>query len=85
LETVVPVAFDGVLGSVSNLAVTAFSTTAEVLDAVLGMGQQILSMGTVFVGQADREAGRFKIVAVREGERGCGLPEGIQVPLEETV
>jgi hypothetical protein len=77
--------FDNVLGSVSHLAVTAFSTTAEVLDAVLGMAQEILSMGTVFVGQADREAGRFKIVAVREGERGCGLPAGIQVPLDETV
>jgi hypothetical protein len=76
---------DDLLGSVSNLAVTAFSTTSEVLDAVLSLAQDILSMGTVFVGMADREAGYYNIVAVREGVSGCDLPPGLQVPLEETV
>ena len=76
---------DQVLGSVSNLTVTAFSTTAEVLDAVLGMAHEILSMGTVFVGRADRDADILDIVAVRVGEGGCELPPGLQVPLGETV
>ena len=82
----VPALLDDVLGSVSNLAVTAFSTTSEVLDAVLGLAQDILSMGTVFVGQADREAGVLKIVAVREGRRGLRYCRpALEVPLEETV
>ena len=76
---------DDVLGSVSNLAVTAFRTTAEVLDAVLGLAQDILSMGTVFVSETDREAGVLKIVAVRNGISGCDLPQGLYVPLEEAV
>src|SRR4051812_40581053 len=47
----VAAARDDVLGSVSNLAVTAFSTTSEVLDAVLALAQDIPSMGTVFVSE----------------------------------
>jgi hypothetical protein len=81
----VAAARDDVLGSVSNLAVTAFSTTSEVLDAVLALAQDILSMGTVFVSETDREAGLLKIVAVRVGVNGCELPTGLLVPLEETV
>jgi hypothetical protein len=81
----VPAAFDDVLGSVSNLSVTAFRSTAEVIDAVLGMAQEILSMGTVFLGQANREAGYYHIIAVGEGVSGCSLPPDLRVPIEETV
>ena len=52
---------DTVLWSVSNLAVTPFSSTSEVLDAVLSLAQDILHTGTVFIGQADLAAGFLKI------------------------
>jgi hypothetical protein len=73
------------LGPVSSLAVTAFGSADEALDAVLKLAQDILHMGTVFIAEADRGAGTLNILAVREGENGCDLPPGTEVPLEETV
>ena len=80
-----PAATDDVLGAVSMLAATAFSTAVDALGAVLTLAQDILNMGTVFVAEADRRAGELRIVAVRQGVAGCGLSAGITVPLQETV
>jgi diguanylate cyclase (GGDEF)-like protein len=73
------------LGSISDLAATAFATSSEVLDAVLSLAQELLGMGTVFIAETDRRAGRLSVVAVREGAAGCGIEPGLEIPFHETV
>ena len=73
------------LVSVSNLAATVFDDADAALDAVLGLAQSILGMGTVFVASADVEAGTRTIIAVREGAQGCGVAPGMVIPLHQTV
>ena len=73
------------LAAVSNLSATVFADATEALDAVLGLAQALLGMGTMFVAAADQAAGMQKIIAVREGARGCGIQPGQEIPLEQTV
>jgi hypothetical protein len=78
-------AVSGDLASVSNLAATVFADLTEALDAVLGLAQELLGMGTIFVASADQEAGVQKIIAVRVGAHGCGLAPGAEIPLHQAV
>jgi hypothetical protein len=73
------------LASVSDLAATAFVDADAAIDAVLGLAQSMLGMGTVFVASADVAAGTQTIVAVREGAQGCGVQPGMEIPLHQTV
>jgi len=45
----------------------------------------MLGMGSVFITEADGEAGRLTVIAAREGADGVGIPVGLQVPLQDSV
>ena len=73
------------LTSVSDLVATVFIDLAEALGAVLGLAQDLLGMGTMFVASADQDNGVQRIIAVRGGARGCGIAPGTEIPLHQTV
>jgi len=73
------------LTSVSNLVATVFADLTEAVEAVLGLAQDLLGMGTMFVASADQDNGVQRIIAVREGTQGCGIAPGTEIPLHQTV
>ena len=72
------------LGQLSALAARTFSSTDELMEAILTLIVDQLGMRTSFLTHIVREQAENRILAAYNEPGGCDVQAGIELPLEDT-
>ena len=72
------------LGQLSALAVRTFNSTEELMEAILALIVDQLGLRTSFLTHIVREQAENRILAAYNEPDGCGIPAGVELPLEDT-
>lgn len=75
---------DGYLAGLSELAGRGFASTGEAMAAILRLLVEQLGMRSSFISRVNRAEGRWEVLGAYNLSGGCGIPQGVVLPLSDS-